>query len=120
VTRTLLALALLLASCGGSATAPSTPVPPTTPQAIDIQIATGLADAAAIISGLQPLVATYPGLKDPLNRIIGMYQAVKAAEITYDAAVTAGGNPDPTQIKADIQNLLATVGTLQSLYGAKP
>lgn len=116
----LIALALLLASCGGSATAPSTPVPPTTPQAIDIQIATGLADAASIIQGLTPLVAQFPGLKDPLNRAIAIYTTVKAAEVTYDAAVTAGGNPDPTQIKADIQNLLATVGTLQSLYGAKP
>lgn len=118
MTRTLLALALLLSSCGGSATAPVTPAPVTTPAAIDQGIAMGLADAGAIIQGLEPLVATYPGLKDPLNQAIAIYTTAKAAEIVYHSAVISGTNPDPTALQSQIQQLLTAVGGLQSLYGA--
>lgn len=117
MTRWLLAIALLLTGC--AAKTPKTPAAPTTAAAIDQQIATGLADAAAIIQGLEPLVVQYPGLKDPLNRAIAIYTTAKAAENVYHSAVASGGNPDPSELKAQIQQLLAAVGSLQSLYGGK-
>ncbi len=109
---------LLLASCGGSAINPSTPNPPavSTPESIDKKIATGLSDAAAIIQGLEPLVATYPSLKDPLNQAIGIYTTAKAAALVYHTAVISGGNPDPTQIQAEIQQVLTSLTGLQALY----
>jgi hypothetical protein len=115
----LLLVCALLSGCGRPASV-SAPAPVSTPAAIDQQVATGLADAAAIIQGLTPLVAAYPGLKDPLNRAIALYQTVKAAENVYHSAVTNGLNPDATQLTAQIQQLLAAAGTLQSLYGGKP
>ena len=116
--RAVLALSLLLASCGGTATAPNTPPPVavSTPAAIDKKIATGLSDAAAIIQGLIPLVPTYPGLKDPLNQAIGIYETAKAAGLVYHTAVLSGGNPDPTQVQAQIQQVLTSLTGLQALY----
>ena len=118
MTRAILALALLLAGC--ASTAPSTPPPVSTPAQIDTKIATGLADAAAIIQGLEPLVVQYPGLKDPLNQAIGIYETAKAAGLVYHTAVMSGGNPDPAQIQAQIQQVLTSLTGLQSLYKAKP
>ena len=117
----LFALALLLSGCAASTPATtSTPAPPTTPAAIDQKIATSLADAAAIIQGLEPLVTQFPSLKAPLNQAIGIYTAAKAAAIVYDTAVTSGGNPDATQLQAQVQQVLSAVTGLQSLYGVKP
>lgn len=117
--RPVLALALLLTSCG-TATVQAPPAPVNTPAAIDNKIASSLADAAAIIQGLEPLIATYPGLKAPLNQAIGIYTVAKAAAVVYDAAVMSGGTPDATQLQAQVQQLLTAVAGLQSLYGAKP
>jgi hypothetical protein len=107
---------LLLVSCGGTATAPVTPAPISTPAAIDQKIATGLADAASIIQGLEPLVATYPGLKDPLNQAIAIYEAAKSAGLVYHTAVMSGGNPDPTQVQAQVQQAFSALAGLQVLY----
>jgi len=126
-----LALALLLslpiAFIGCAAQNPSLACPagqtclttinnPPTPAAIDQKIATSLADAAAIIQGLEPLVAKYPGLKDPLNKAIGTYTTAKAAGLVYHAAVLNGTSGDPTQLQAQIQDLLTSLTGLRSLY----
>ncbi len=111
--RAILALALLLTSC--ASTQPVTPAPPTV-QSIDQKIAVGLADAAAVIQGLEPLVTKYPGLKDPLNRAIGVYTTLKASAKTFDDAVTSGANPDPTKIQADMQSLLTSLAGLKATY----
>lgn len=114
--RALLALALLLTSCGSKATAPVTPAPVSTPAAIDQKIATGLSDSAAIIQGLEPLVVQYPGLKDPLNQAIAIYEAAKSAGLVYHTAVMSGGNPDPTQVQAQVQQAFSALAGLQALY----
>ncbi len=109
-------LCIALTSCSGTATNPQVPAPPTTLTAIDQKIAVGLADAASIIQGLEPLVTKYPGLKDPLNRAIAAYTALKAAAKTFDDAVTSGANPDPAKIQADMQALLTSVNGLKATY----
>ncbi len=111
--RGLLCLCLLLTSC--ASTQPVTPAPPTV-QSIDQKIAVGLADAAAVIQGLEPLVTKYPGLKDPLNRAIAVYTTLKASAKTFDDAVTSGANPDPTKIQADMQSLLTSLAGLKATY----
>ena len=113
----LLSLPVAFVGCGASnPVTTTTPAPPTTPAAIDQKIATSLADAAAIIQGLEPLVAKYPGLKDPLNKAIGTYTTAKAAGLVYHAAVLNGTSGDPTQLQGQIQDLLTSLTGLRSLY----
>lgn len=108
-------LILVLAGCAAStATTPSTPAAPQ--QSIDQQMAGWLLTAQTAITGTEPLVVTYPGLKDPLNRVIAAYNVAEASYMVYHAAVVSGSPPDSTALSAQIQQVLASATSLASLY----
>jgi len=113
------ALPLAFLGCGNPTTA-STPAPPSTPAAIDQKIASDLAYAASMIQGLEPLVAQHPDIKAPLNQAIGIYTTARAAGLAYHTAVVNGTNGDPTQLQAQVQQVITSLTGLKSLYGAKP
>ena len=114
--RLIITLAVCI-SLTGCTSAPVTPPAPT--QSIDQQMAGWLLTAQTAIEGLQPLVATYPGLKDPLNRVIVSYNTVESAYLVYHAALAAGGTPDATVLATQIKQLSASVAAVTAIYGGK-
>jgi hypothetical protein len=106
-----------LLACGN----PSTAVTPTpVQQSADSQIAAWLLTAQTAITQAEPLVATNPGLKDPLNRVIAAYNTAESAYLVYHAAVKAGTSADATALTAQVTQLLSNVTAMVSLYGGKP
>ena len=106
MTRAVLALALLLTSCGGSATAPVTPAPPNSPQTQTLNVTKALADA------INAAVKTAITLRDQGQISASDTRTVenwaKSATILDDQIATELGNtsdPWPTQ-KAKILLLL--------------
>jgi hypothetical protein len=112
-------LVLGLTACGGSAVQPSTP-PPVTQQSVDHQLAGWLLTAQTAIEQAKSLVATNPGIKDPLNRIIASYNTAESGYLIYHQAVVSGASTDATALTAQINQLVQNVSALVALYTPKP
>jgi len=111
--RAVLALSLLLASCGGSATNPNTPPPI---QSIDLNMSKSLLVAQKAIEGdpttvpptigLRDLAVTHPTFKPQINQVIAGYNLAETAYLSFHADVAAGKNPDPAAIQAQITDIV--------------
>lgn len=114
-----IALPITFVGCASNTpTTATTPAPPK--QSVDQQMAAWLLTAQTAIEQAKTLVATNPGIKDPLNKIIASYNIAESGYLTYHQAVVAGTTPDATTLSASISQLVQNVSALVSLYGAKP
>ena len=115
------ALTVLLACIGGSITTScgnpssvSTPAPPK--QSIDLTFARALLDAQTVIEQAKALPTAGTTLKDPLNKIIAAYNEAYAGYQVFHAALVAGGNPDSSELAAQIAQLATASAQLRGMF----
>ena len=113
MTRIVLACAFLLASCAHVTT--TTPVP-VTAASVDQQMVGWLLTIQTGITASEALIPANPELKAILNKIIPAYNVAETGYQAYHAAIVGGATPDATALAASIQQLVASIGAIQSLY----
>lgn len=101
---------LALSSCGSLKSV--APIHPGAINTVDSSLYDSLLTAQTTIEGLKANIAQYPNLKQTLNRAIALYDAAEDSYKAYHKIIAAGGTADSTQITAQVNSLLLTVGSV--------
>lgn len=104
------ALVIALSSCGALKSV--APIHPGAINSVDSTLYDSLLTAQTTIEGLKSDISQYPQLKQVLNRAIALYDAAEVSYKAYHNIIAAGGTANSTQITAQVNSLLLTVGSV--------